>query len=151
LSPVPLVLDDSLGFAVGLAESGVTPPTPMVAVTGLSVLPGALENVERARGELVRRAAGDAVAVRLGVAAGVCVGDGLAEATGGGERWHAGFVSGQGLAVGLAAGGDGLAVGLGDSASAVPGRERARKGSARTPPVAKKTRNRGRDVGTAPS
>jgi hypothetical protein len=81
LSPVLLELDDSLGARVAVGDSGTTPPTPIVAVTGFSVLPGVTVNVDLGRGDEVRRAVGDAegVRVRVGVGVGdtVCVGSGV--------------------------------------------------------------------------
>jgi hypothetical protein len=152
LSPVLLELDDSFGARVGLGDSGATSPTPIVAVTGFSVLPGETEYVERGRGELVRRGVGDAEAarVRVGAAVAVCVGEGV------GEDVTRGVGSTQ--RGGLAQVGDGEAASTGlddwegaaeDLASAVPGGARARKGRAATPAAARRTRNRAGDIGTA--
>ncbi|MDP9183072.1 MAG: hypothetical protein M3P04_09900, partial [Actinomycetota bacterium] len=57
----------------------MTPPTPTVADTGLSVLPGAAEYVDRGWGELVCRGVGETVGVALEVGEALGVGDAAGE------------------------------------------------------------------------
>jgi hypothetical protein len=137
------------GLSVGVADSGVTPPTSKVAVIGFSVLPGATENVERGSGDLVRRGVGVAVSVTRG--AGEAVGDGVGDCVGVavgaglvGITQSSGVVQvgcGVGLSSADAAAADGVT-----PASAVPGRESASRGRKATTAEARRTRA---DVGTA--
>ena len=142
---------ESTAFGLG---SPVTPPTSSDPVTGDSVVP--VGSVRRARGfgEAVRVLVGLAVGADVRVARGVGDGVGLAVGSGGGVVGITQpSVHGVGLLVASAGGGDAGGVGLASTAegpaAAVPGRDRARRGSATRQAADARARNRAGDVGTA--
>jgi hypothetical protein len=148
------VLDVSLeSTAFGVAGTPLTPPTSSDPVTGDSVVPVGSVCLARGFGEAVRVLVGLAVGVAVLVGEGV--GDGLSVGStdGGGDRTqetegHVGVGDGSKMTDELGSG-SALAATDGAPAAAVPGRDRARSGSATRQAADARARNRAGDVGTA--